>query len=87
MNVVVRTDEEVRRRSTAAAQEYVRVVTHRLQMELARHGDDVRTRRSCQALERSISPEELARMWPHADVDKVLASTPRTPGPVASLNR
>jgi hypothetical protein len=72
MRVLVPTDE-VRQRSTAAARDYVRVVVERLQMEIKRHGDHVLDSRSCQALERSISPAELARMWPHADVDEALA--------------
>ena len=45
---------------------------NRLEMEVARHGKDAVLRRSYWELQRSISREELARTWPHADVDAAL---------------
>ena len=49
------------------------VARDRLAAELARYGPQARQRRSFQQLERSISPEELARVWPAADLEVVLA--------------
>jgi hypothetical protein len=63
----------VRERSTEAARAYVLTARARLRMEQARYGPAAGSRRSCQQLERSISAEELARMWPHADVEAALA--------------
>jgi hypothetical protein len=63
----------VRERSTEAARQYVLAARARLQMEQARYGPAAAERRSNQQLEHSISPGELARMWPHADVDAALA--------------
>ena len=71
--MLVLTNGTVRKRSTEAAREYVRVVRSRLQMEQARHGPDAVIYRSYQDLERSITPEELRRLWPHADVEAALA--------------
>jgi hypothetical protein len=62
--------------STQAVREYIRVVRNRLEMEVARHGQDAVLRRSYWELQRSISREELARTWPLADVDAALADAP-----------
>jgi hypothetical protein len=66
-------NDTVSRQSTEAAREYVRVVRARLQMELARYGHEAQFRRSFQQLERSITPEELQRTWPYADIDAASA--------------
>jgi hypothetical protein len=68
--VAVREVSSVRERSTVAAREYVLAARARLRMEEQRYGT---SRRSSQQLERSISPAELAKMWPHADIDAALA--------------
>jgi hypothetical protein len=65
--------DSLRERSTEAAREYVLAVRARLSMEQSRYGPSASTRRSHQQLERSIGREELARLWPHADLDAVLA--------------
>jgi hypothetical protein len=59
-------------RHTEAAKNYVWTVRSRLEMEVARHGRDALQSRSGQELQRSITPEELVRMWPYADVNEAL---------------
>jgi hypothetical protein len=71
--MAVREVSSIRERSTEAAREYVLTARARLEMEHHRYGPEAATRRSNQQLERSIAPEELARMWPHADIDAALA--------------
>jgi hypothetical protein len=62
----------VRERSTRAARDYVNTVRSQLRAELSRHGEQARTWRSYQQLQRRISPEQLRRTWPHADLDQAL---------------
>jgi hypothetical protein len=62
----------VRERSTQAARAYVMAARARLSMEQHRYGPSAASRRSNQQLERSISAEELSRMWPHADIEAAL---------------
>jgi hypothetical protein len=69
----VRTVSDVQLRSTEAARQYVLTARARLQMEERRYGPGAESRRSHQQLQRSLSPEELRKMWPHADVDQALA--------------
>lgn len=62
----------IRERSTKAARDYVSTVRAQLRSELSRHGETVKNMRSHQELARRISPEELRRNWPHADLDEAL---------------
>lgn len=62
----------VQDRSTSAARDFVASVRLRLQMETYRHGERAQYLRSYQELERRIAPEELERVWPHADIDAAL---------------
>lgn len=71
--VFVITNGSLQERSTEAAREYVRAVRSRLEMEVARHGDDAVLTRSYHDLQRSIAAEELARIWPYADLESALA--------------
>jgi hypothetical protein len=64
---------KVEQSSTAAARSYVLVTRDRLRVEIERDGARARQRRSFQRLEHSISPQELAHMWPHADLQLALA--------------
>ena len=70
--MVVTVNGTVRERSTEAAREFVRLTRDRMRLEVQRHGEDVVSSRSYRYLLRSIEPEELLRMWPQADVDRVL---------------
>jgi hypothetical protein len=65
--------EDVRQRSTQAARSYVLATRQRMGAELGRSGAQARESRNYQQLERSITPEALARTWPQADLDEVLA--------------
>jgi hypothetical protein len=71
--VAVVTIDSVRERSTEAARDYVETVRARLRMEERRYGPSAASRRSLQQLERSITPDELRRLWPHADLEAALA--------------
>ena len=71
--IVTLVNGDVRERSTQAARDYVQATRNRLQAELESYGPQVRVRRSYQHLEHSITREELARLWPHADLTLVLA--------------
>lgn len=71
MQVLVIT--ELQRRSTEAARDYVQATRDRLGAELAREGPDARRRRSFQELEATITAVQLARVWPHADLEVALA--------------
>jgi hypothetical protein len=71
MNVLINGD--VRRHSTQAARAYVLATRQRMQVELDRNGEKVRTTRNFQQLEHSITAGELVRTWSHADLDEVLA--------------
>lgn len=62
----------VQDRSTSAARDFVASVRLRLQMETYRHGERAKHLRSYQELERRIAPEELRRVWPHADIEAAL---------------
>lgn len=70
MSVVV--NGSVRERSTSAARDFVASVRLRLRMETYRHGDRAQHLRSYQELEARIAPDELRRVWPHADVESAL---------------
>lgn len=59
-------------RSTDAARDYVLATRNRLRVEVEHQGADARARRSYQALERSISADELGRLWPHANLEVAL---------------
>jgi hypothetical protein len=71
MNVLINGD--VRHRSTRAARAYVLATRQRMQAELDRSGEKVRSTRHFQQLEQSIAADELIRTWSHADLDEVLA--------------
>jgi hypothetical protein len=66
-------DQEVIRRSTEAARQYVLSTRDRLRAEVARDGDLARNRRSYLRLQESITAEQLAHTWPRADVEAALA--------------
>lgn len=72
MSVHVPTD--VRARSTEAAREYVRSARARLQMERDRYGAEAEQRSSYRELQQTLHPDELSRMWPHADLDEALSA-------------
>lgn len=71
MSIVIQ--GSVRARSTLAAREYVASVRSRLQSEEHRHGERAKGMRSYQDLERRITPDEIRRVWPYADVDEALS--------------
>lgn len=60
-------------RSTEAARNFVLVTRDRLDAEVAREGDQAAEHRSFQRLQHAISPDELLRTWPNADLTLVLA--------------
>ncbi len=76
MMLVTLVNGDVRQRSTQAAQEYVRSTRNRLEAQLASHGPGVRALRSYQQLESAITEEEIARMWPLADLEEVFGAGP-----------
>lgn len=73
--------DEVAARSTEACRAYVLAARARLNAELTRFGDAARERRSFQRLAASITASELARTWPAADLDVVLAGADADPAP------
>jgi hypothetical protein len=80
MAVRVVTPATVQTSSTDAAREYVRTVQTKLAAEVQRYGDRATTRPSYVRLLRSITPEALQEMWPHADVHAALAGA-ESPAP------
>lgn len=60
-------------RSTEAARDFVLVTRDRLGAEVAREGEQAAGHRSFQRMQHAISPDELLRTWPHADLTIALA--------------
>jgi hypothetical protein len=70
--MMVLQDQDVTRRSTEAARQYVLSTRDRLRAEVERDGDHARQRRSFKRLQDSITAEQLAHTWPRADVEAAL---------------
>lgn len=71
--MIVLVNGDLGERSTEAARGFVLVIRDRLDAEVARVGEQAVEHRSFQRLQHTISPGELLRTWPNADLAIVLA--------------